>query len=344
FSVEKLVGAIEDYFTGVHDQSLGRDRAGTAPVIGLMPIHLGEISPAQVLRAVHGAAQDARDAEQRVGLYSVDLDAAHQRRYALLDGLRHALASSDQLSLHFQPRINMRSGACAGAEALLRWHHPDLGNVGPGEFIPLAEATELARPLTQWVLEAALQQAASWEQAGLAIKISINVSPSNLEEADFAQRLGQALQRHAVRPDALEIEFTESGLIRNQTQILANLAAIRALGVVCAIDDFGTGYSSFSYLKDIPAEIIKIDQSFIRTLVPGSDDSALVRAMITMAQELGRKVVAEGVETQQAYDFLRSCGCDEAQGYLISRPVPCNVFVAWLHERAPGNIWHSAAA
>ena len=142
--------------------------------------------------------------------------------------------------------------------------------------------------------------------------------------------MAEALARHGVAPQFLEIEFTESGLIRNQPRILANLASIRALGVGCAIDDFGTGYSSFSYLKDIPAQIIKIDQSFIRTLTSVGADSAIVRGMISMGHDLGRWVVAEGVETEEAYAFLRQAGCDEAQGYLLSRPVVAETFAAWV--------------
>jgi EAL domain-containing protein (putative c-di-GMP-specific phosphodiesterase class I) len=207
----------------------------------------------------------------------------------------------------------------------------------------LAEAAELARPLTQWVIDEALRQAAAWHKAALPITISVNVSPANLEEVDFPERLAEALRRHAVSPQTLEIEFTEGALIRNQARILSNLAAIREMGVACAIDDFGTGYSSFAYLKDIPAEVIKIDQSFIRPLVPGGSDSAVVRGMISMAQELGLRVVAEGVETQQAYDFLQSAGCDEAQGYLISRPVPPEAFAFWWHSRHAG-MPHDAAA
>lgn len=342
-SVETIRDRLEAYFETLVHQSSERHVAAAATVVGLLPFRLGEMTVAQLMRAAHGAAQDARDADQSVQVYSAVLDDAHQRRYALLDGLAIALETPGQLSLHFQPRIDMNSGRCEGAEALLRWNHPVLGNVAPGEFIPLAEATELARPLTQWVLDAALRQAAVWQQAGLAIKISVNVSPANLEEVDFHERLDYALRRHGVPAAALEIEFTESGLIRNQARILANLAAIRAMGIVCAIDDFGTGYSSFAYLKDIPAQIIKIDQSFIRSLVPGGPDIALVRGMISMAHELGLRVVAEGVETQPAYDFLLSAGCDEAQGYLISRPVPPDLFVAWLHARDAIN-QHDAVA
>ena len=343
YGAEELAAIAEQHFQMHAEHSVFEQRPGVAPAVGLMPFRLGEVSPAQIHRAIHGAAQDARDADKPVSIYSAALDDTHQRRFALLDALPRAMAGSDQLSLHFQPRINLRTGTCDSVEALLRWSHPELGNVGPAEFIPLAEATELARPLTQWVIDAALGQASAWRASGLPLKISVNVSPTNLEEIDFADRVCQALARHQVPAEVLEIEFTETGLIRNQTRILANLSALRAMGISCAIDDFGTGYSSFSYLKDIPAEIIKIDQSFMRTLAPDDSSLALVRGMITMAQQLGKRVVAEGVETQIAFDLLQAAGCDEAQGYLISRPVPAATLAAWIAGRVPGAPFAAAA-
>ena len=161
------------------------------------------------------------------------------------------------------------------------------------------------------------------------------------EEDDFAERLAAGLERHGLTGDTLEIEFTESALIRNKVMILENLRRIRDLGVVCAIDDFGTGYSSFAYLKDIPAQIIKIDQAFIKDLVAGNQDSTLVRGIIAMAQDLGLRVVAEGVETQTAMDVLRAANCDEAQGYLIARPLTPDAFERWLASHGSGT---SAAA
>lgn len=340
---EALKKEINAHFNDLASNVATPTRSRPLPTMGLMQFRLGELSAAQVLRSVHGAAQDARSAGQVAGLHSICADVAHERQYAILSGLAEAVAAPDQLSLHYQPRVDLQSGRCESAEALLRWNHPILGNVPPGEFFPLAEATELARPLTQWVLEAALAQIAAWQSAGLTIKVSVNVATANLEEGDFADRLGGALVRHAVSPQFLEIEFTESGLIRNQPRILANLAAIRALGVGCAIDDFGTGYSSFSYLKDIPAETIKIDQSFILNLTSAGADGALVRGMITMGHDLGRWVVAEGVETEEAYAFLRQAGCDEAQGYLLSRPVTADAFALWVlaHNQ---NLSRNAAA
>ncbi|WP_224408380.1 EAL domain-containing protein [Afifella sp. IM 167] len=298
--------------------------------VGLAPFRLGETSAGAVLRSAHHAAQDAREADAAFGLYSATTDEAHQRRYALLEGLRAALREEGQFSLVYQPRIELASGTCTGAEALLRWNHPELGAVSPGEFIPLAEQSDLARPLTDWVLDAALSQMRGWRHAGLAVRVSVNVSAANLEEEDFGLRLAAALARHSVSPSWLEIEFTESALIRHRARVIANLAEIRALGIACAIDDFGTGYSSFSYLQDFPADTIKIDQAFIRTLVPGSRGSVLVASIVAMARDLGYRVVAEGVETQEVCDFLASCDCDEAQGYLFSRPVPPQDFVRWL--------------
>jgi EAL domain-containing protein (putative c-di-GMP-specific phosphodiesterase class I) len=218
-------------------------------------------------------------------------------------------------------------------EGLLRWRHPTLGLVQPGEFIPLAEQTELTRPLTEWVMNAALAQSAAWKTAGLDLRVSVNVSAVNLEEDDFASRVAAALQRHAVLASDFEIEFTESALITKRSRVLRTLMQIRESGVVCAIDDFGTGYSSFSYLQDIPADTIKIDQSFIRSLRPKSRGGALVRNIIHMARELGYRVVAEGVETQEVYDFLAAAGCDDAQGYFISRPVGSDDLLHWLLDR-----------
>jgi EAL domain-containing protein (putative c-di-GMP-specific phosphodiesterase class I)/GGDEF domain-containing protein len=301
--------------------------------VGIAQFRVGEANPGDILRAAHAAAQDARESGLSVGLYSPATDAAHKRRYAIVEGLREALTAPEQLSLVFQPCIDLQSGRCESAEALLRWHHPVLGNVPPGEFIPLAEQTELIHPLTDWVVDTALAQVAAWSRTGAHLTISVNVAASVLEQEGFALGLAAALQRHAVLASSLEIEFTESALIINRKRVLDNLMQVSRLGIACAIDDFGTGYSSFSYLQDIPADIIKIDQSFIRTLVPGSRGSALVRHMINMAHELGYRVVAEGVETSDVCDFLKSATCDEVQGYLISRPKPAEQFLRWFEDR-----------
>jgi len=303
-------------------------------VIGIAPFRVGDTAPADVLRTAYGAALDAREAGLKIGKHSAIKDEQHRRRFALLSGMREALAASDQLRLVYQPRIDIPTGLCVSAEALLRWYHPSLGDIPPGEFIPLVERTAMIGPLTDWVIEAALSQTTAWRDRGLDLRVSINVSVANLEEEDFVDRLRAALDRHDLSPQALEIEFTESALMRNRARVLGQLARIKACGVTCAIDDFGSGYSSFSYLQDIPAEVIKID----RTFVPSSEwmprDRTVLKAMVTMAHELNYRVVAEGVETQEALDRVTDAGCDEAQGYFLARPLEVPTLEQWLVSRA----------
>ena len=303
---------------------------GIHAAIGIAPFRLGETAPRDVLRTAYGGALDAREAERKIEMHSPAKDLAHQRRFGLLAALPAALAAPDQLSLVYQPRIDIPSGACGIAEALLRWTHPTLGEISPGEFIPLVEQTAFARQVTDWVLDAALSQAVAWKERGLEMRLSVNVFASNLEEEDFVTRLSEALGRHQIKPQMLELEFTEGALIRRRVRVLQHLQAIRALGVASAIDDFGTGYSSFSYLQKIPAQIIKIDRSFMAAIDSEDRDRTLVKAMIAMAHQLDYRVVAEGVETQEVYDFLAAAGCDEAQGYLIARPLPAESFRKWM--------------
>jgi EAL domain-containing protein (putative c-di-GMP-specific phosphodiesterase class I)/GGDEF domain-containing protein len=339
-TARELQASVEGHFQDLV-VALGPERLKPEPVVGIMPFQLGEASGAQVLRGAHAAAHDARESGLLVAIYSQSIDETHRRRISLVEAMGPALTKAGALSLVYQPRIDLRTGHCDTAEALLRWSDPALGQVSPGEFIPVIEMTDLARPLTHWVIEHALAQARQWRSIDLNLRIAVNVSPANLEEQDFAERLAAALDRHGLTGEAIEIEFTESALIRNKTMILDNLHRIRELGVVCAIDDFGTGYSSFAYLKDIPAQIIKIDQAFIKDLVDGGQESTLVRGMIAMVQGLGLRVVAEGVETQTALDVLRAAHCDEAQGYLIARPLTPKAFEDWIVSHRNGT---SAAA
>lgn len=299
-------------------------------VYGVSPFSLGAVTPQDLLRTAVSAVTSARATELPWAVYSPDHDKADSRRFHLLSSLREALPHGDQFHLVYQPRLDLRSGRCLNAEALLRWSHPALGNVSPGEFIPLIEQTSLTRPMTQWVLNEALRQSRAWRDDGLAVRLSINISARNLEEPDFSRLLADALSRHDIHPSAIELEFTESALIRYQSRVLAQLTEIRSMGLTLAIDDFGTGYSSFSYLHQLPASIVKLDQSFMRTLAENAKEQKLVRSMISMAHEIGYKVVAEGVETTPVLDFLIGCGCDEIQGYLIARPLPvadCKAFL-----------------
>ncbi|MGQ7262076.1 sensor domain-containing phosphodiesterase [Vreelandella sp. V005] len=304
------------------------------PTIGIAPFCLGEVATADILRSAYAACLDARQAEKGAGLYSSLLDAHYQRRFILLGDIGRALENDREFYLVFQPRISLQSGECLGAEALLRWYHPTLGEVSPGEFIPLIENTPMVKPLTQWVLRHAIGQAAAWYRQGKVLQISVNVSATNLEEEDFALRLLDELARMALPSAAIEIELTESALI-GQGQVAADqLKALIAAGLRIAIDDFGTGYSSLSYLHEIPAHTVKIDRRFIIALGEEARTETLVNAMISMAHDLGYRVVAEGVESAAAYQCLAQLGCDEAQGYFVAKPLLPEVFEEWLQAPA----------
>lgn len=298
--------------------------------VGVCPFELGQLTGPDIVRMAVTAALDARETERDWSLYSPVTDEAHRRSFTLLADMSQALKTPGQLALFYQPRIDLHDAAQTGCEALLRWKHPTLGNISPGEFIPLVEQTALAEPVTQWVIHAALSQIAQWRSSGINAKVSVNVSARNLEEKDFADKLQQALQRHQVRPEWIELEFTESALMRNGDRILEQLCAIKEMGVEIAIDDFGTGYSNYSYLQQIPASIVKLDQSLIRSVASNPRDQVIVRAMIAMAHDLGYRVVAEGVETQAEQDLLHEWACDELQGYFIARPMDAEAFAGWL--------------
>ncbi len=304
------------------------------PAIGVAPFTFGAQAAEDVLRISHSACQDARLSDNGVELYSHERDAGHHRRFRLLLDFKTALAATEQLHLEYQPRMDLQSGRCVGAEALIRWTHPELGSISPAEFIPLVEQTQLARPLTAWVIEASLRQIAIWKDQGQSLCISINISASNLEETDFAARLLALMAELGVPSSAIELELTEGALVSNSTVASQQLYRLIGSGIRIAIDDFGTGYSTLAYLQAIPAQVVKIDRSFITRLELDKRSQTLVKSMVSMAHDLGYSVVAEGVETQVAYDFLRDLGCDEVQGYLISRPQRPEAFQRWLTERS----------
>ena len=301
--------------------------------IGVAPFVLGKVSAQDVLRTGYSAAQDSRVNERLVSTYSSTNDQAHRRRYALLADFAVALRSPGQLRLVFQPRVELASGRCIGAEALLRWEHPVLGDISPGEFIPIVEQTSLVREATSWVLDNAMRQQAMWRSRRLDLCLSINISAANLREADLASRVQLLLLKHRLRPECIELELTESAVMDRSGPARDQLLALNKAGVSLAIDDFGTGYSSLSYLQKLPAQIVKIDQSFVRTLEVGGRENALVQSMITLSHDLGYRVVAEGVETLAALRPLLEMGCDEAQGYFFSRPVTAEDLEAWLLTR-----------
>jgi diguanylate cyclase (GGDEF)-like protein len=242
------------------------------------------------------------------------------------NGLRRALEKGEFV-LHYQPQVDLHNGRVVGAEALIRWRHPDLGMVPPGRFIPVAEDSGLIVPIGEWVLREACWQAAAWQAAGLPrMTVAVNLSAIQFKRGNVEQSVSRALTESGIDPALIELELTESILIKNADSVLATLRRLKALGVKLSIDDFGTGYSSLSYLKRFNVDKLKIDQSFVRDLATDPEDEAIVRAIIQLAHSLNMGTVAEGVEDVGTLGQLQMYGCDEAQGYHFARPMPAVEF------------------
>ena len=309
----------------------------TTVAVGVRPFVLGNVEAEEVLRGARSAAQDARRADGAIALHSPTNDGRHSRQYRLLHDFGIALDAEHQLRLVFQPRIELATGRCVGAEALLRWRHPSLGDISPTEFIPIIEHTSLARPTTQWVLDAALRQLAAWNKAAVELNLSINISAANLTEADFVQRVQLAMLRYRVRPAQLEIELTESAIMEDPDLALGMLEELASTGISLAIDDFGTGYSSLAYLQKVRADVIKIDKAFVTDLVdPSGTDFALIETIAMLSHRLGFRIVAEGIETAKAASLLTQMGCEEGQGYFFARPLEADDLARWVFHRHHG--------
>ena len=267
-------------------------------------------------------------------IYEVSPAQAQQQNLALKSRLRHA-ERNGELRVVYQPQVGTHSEDIAGMEALVRWEHPELGTIGPGFFIPLAEETGLIVPIGEWVLRTACRQAQAWEQTyGLRLRLGVNLSAVQLMQPRLLEMVGRVLQETGMDPSLLELEVTESISIKQVPNLLDNLQRLHQMGCRIAIDDFGTGAASLDYLRKLPADRIKIDQSFVRNIGLDTDDEAIVRATIDMAHRLKRGVVAEGVEIEEHFQFLRDNDCDELQGYLFSRPLTPAAFDKLLAERA----------
>jgi diguanylate cyclase (GGDEF)-like protein/PAS domain S-box-containing protein len=244
-------------------------------------------------------------------------DADLRQRMRLDHAMRQALASN-RFRLKYQPQLDLRSGAVIGAEALIRWRDPELGEVSPGEFIPVAEDSGFIVAIGDWVLQQAVRQAARWRSEGLVMPVSVNVSALQFHQTDFIDRVAAVLRENELPGSLLELELTESILVHDADEALARLSQLSQLGVRLAIDDFGTGYSSLAYLKRFPIERLKIDRSFIEGIPQNDSDAGIVRAIVQMSAALGMKVIAEGVETEPQRNFLLDAGCDQFQGFLYA--------------------------
>ncbi|MGK7903279.1 MAG: EAL domain-containing protein [Hormoscilla sp.] len=253
-------------------------------------------------------------------------------KLALETSLRHALNDLSQMQVHYQPQVNLKTGQIIGAEALVRWYHPERGAISPSEFIPLAEETGLIIPLGEWVLRTAMQEAQKW-QVSPPIRIAVNLSGRQFQQPGFQQVLLNILQATGFNPKYLELEITESVLLQDIAATMQIIKQLKTLGIEISLDDFGTGFSSLSYLKQFPFDTLKIDQCFIRNLGADARDSAIVIAIVQMAHSLNLKVIAEGVETESELAVLRENHCDAIQGYLFSPPVSAQEFQVLLNSR-----------
>ena len=267
--------------------------------------------------------------------YTEDMNLRAQHQQNLESAIRQAL-EHNEFALHYQPKLDLKTGRILGAEALIRWFQPRSGWVHPADFIPVAEDSGLIVPLTQWVLRHACEQAQAWRTMGLApLRISVNISAIDFRQREFVDNLAAILKQTGLPPNQLELEITESVLMQNVDETVDILNRIKAMGVRLALDDFGTGYSSLSYLRRFPIDVLKIDQSFVRGLHENSQDAQLISAIIGMGKSLELNIIAEGVETVEQLDFLRAQHCEEGQGFLFSKAVPAKDFAQLLQVGSP---------
>jgi EAL domain-containing protein (putative c-di-GMP-specific phosphodiesterase class I) len=258
-----------------------------------------------------------------------------------LERIRHALAANEFV-LFYQPKVNMRTGQVVGAEALIRWQHPIQGLILPGDFLPVVEDHALAVELGEWVIATVLQQMARWQDDDLDIPVSVNMAARQLQQLDFVDRLRYLLDKQPqVSPKNLQLEILETSALQDIDLISSVLRACRDLGVTSAIDDFGTGYSSLTYLKRLPVDTLKIDQSFVRDMLDDPDDMAILQGVLGLARAFKREAIAEGVESALHGAVLLNLGCDLAQGYGIARPMPAEALPGWVRSWRPDPGWQT---
>ena len=278
-------------------------------------------------KAMHHAKADGRNTH-RYFTEQLNTDSLQYLRTA--HGLRMALARQEFV-LHYQPQINMATGRLLGAEALIRWNHPEQGLVPPGLFIDIAEQTGLIVEMGDWVLHEACRQARAWQDAGMpGMTVAVNISAVQFRRGQVEQSVKRALDRSGLAPRFLEVELTESILLQDMEHMLDQIRRLKSLGLLLAIDDFGTGYSSLAYLKKFKVDRLKIDQSFIRDIASDPEDRAIVSAIVQMAHIMNLHTIAEGVETAEQKAFLLAQGCDHAQGYFFAKPMPVAEFEAFV--------------
>jgi EAL domain-containing protein (putative c-di-GMP-specific phosphodiesterase class I)/GGDEF domain-containing protein len=318
---KKIIGKLQKPLSLQRSKLAARARMG----IALFPQHA---TTAENL--IEGAGLALAEAKRTRKSYIIYSQEYRAERPALRMGELRQAITAGELFLLFQPKIDLETGLVSGLEALTRWQHPTFGLISPDEFIPVAERTGLIIPLTLWVLHQSLLQCRDWQRLGFEVNVSVNLSMWNLEAQELPDQLEGLLTRIGVAPEKLELEITESAIMVDPQRVMHTLMRIKDLGVKFAIDDFGTGYSSLAYLKKLPVSGMKIDKSFVLNMEVDRDNAVIVRSIIDLGHNLGLKVVAEGVETAEANEMLKSFQCDEAQGFYYSRPVPAYAITDFL--------------
>jgi EAL domain-containing protein (putative c-di-GMP-specific phosphodiesterase class I) len=284
-----------------------------------------------LLRGADVAMYVAKRSGSGHAVYAAAQDQHSRDRLSVVSDLRRAIAC-DELTLHYQPKLSCATGELAGVEALVRWNHPRRGLVPPDQFIPLAEQTGLIRLLGRRVLEMALRQCRDWGAAGFSVPVAVNLSMRDVLDPGLPRGIEQLLADCGVPPVFLRVEITESSLMVDPMRARSTLARLCEIGVRLSVDDYGTGYSSLRYLQQLPVDELKIDRSFVRHMVTQPSDAIIVRSTIDLAHGLGLQVVAEGVEDALTWQRLVADGCDRAQGYYMSKPLPAVAMMAWLHS------------
>ncbi|MCD4688923.1 MAG: EAL domain-containing protein [Desulfuromonadaceae bacterium] len=262
--------------------------------------------------------------------FTMDMNERVREALFMENNLRKAL-DNQEMALYYQPQVEMSSGKLIGMEALIRWHHPQLGIIPPLKFIPMAEDTGLIIPIGKWVLGTACRQTQQWQEAGYPpCKVAVNISPKQFRHSDLVETVAAALKDSGLDPQFLELEITESVLMEDMEQSIATMEKLKAMGITLAIDDFGTGYSSLSCLSKFPLSKLKIDKSFVQNIAELSENNAIAEGIIALAKALHLEVIAEGIEGERQIDFLQSKGCKQGQGYYFSRPMPADAFEQFL--------------
>ncbi|MBI3995195.1 MAG: EAL domain-containing protein [Nitrospirae bacterium] len=297
--------------------------------IAIYPDH--GANPDSLMQRADVAMYAAKQSGRGSIIYNAEHDRHSPRRLALMGELRQAIGQN-QLLLHYQPKIDLKTRRVIGVEALARWKHPEHGFIPPDEFIPPAEQTGLIKPLTLWIFNKAQRQCLVWRREGKPLTMSVNLSARNLLDPHLPDQLAKLMQTSSGVSEGLELEITESAIMADPARALESITRLRTLGIRFSIDDFGIGYSSLAYLKKLPVDSVKIDKSFVINMAGNQNDSVIVRSTVELAHNMGLKVVAEGVENRDIWDRLSALGCDEAQGYYMARPMPAEDLTRWVGE------------